>query len=706
MDKKLLNKILIGIIILISIAVHHQWFFNFKPIADGDWLYHFRETDFDLLSKPYKWVPYGLGKILEVRYFYPFRFLFGVFSTLGIDYPISERLLFLWPVSIISSLGSYLLIKYVTKSEIGGFIGSLFYSYNTYFLLNQNGHLTVSMAYSLAPIIILYFLKLTENFSIKNSILLGLILFISSFYEFRIMYLISIIMGLYFLFYNIMKIESNRLKRSIKALLIPILICLLLNSYWLIDFLFYKGFEGSELLNRPIFGNSFFDLKRSIVSSHPFWTGGEPTTFKPQEIELQFWVIPITAFFSLLILKRNKYLIFFSFLALIGIVLLKQYSHPFGEAYKWAFKKIPTFSIFRDSSKFFLFIKVSYSVMIGFFIRGLKGKMANKKYNFYVIAIIISILILWNTKPFITGEIGKLTLPKEVPKENMYLKEYIYHQDTFFRTLCVPYCNSYIYSDFEHPKISLITLLKNELNYIKPNYNEHYKNIDYFFNQNYTDYILDQMSIKYIIIPNDPNNETYRNYGPKEFYLEVLKNKTFLKEKNIWTEEIIVYENHNYKPHIFASNDFITFNNISDFETFNEILDENSIFVFKDETGIQVNLSNQNLPEINFEYFSPTEYHVEVTQFEGPYLLIFSESYDPDWKITTINPNENLETEHFRVNGFMNGWYINSDKSHELRIYFKSQRHVDIGFVISILTFLVCLLLIIIKPKLKTKKIN
>lgn len=107
-----------------------------------------------------------------------------------------------------------------------------------------------------------------------------------------------------------------------------------------------------------------------------------------------------------------------------------------------------------------------------------------------------------------------------------------------------------------------------------------------------------------------------------------------------------------------------------------------------------VNLKEQKktIPEITFTKVDPTKYYVDVKNAVGPYYLVFSESFSPDWKISGLT-----NTRHFIVNGFANGWRINlSDsggkKDYRLTIEYWPQRLFYLGVIISFLTGIFCLL--------------
>jgi hypothetical protein len=131
-----------------------------------------------------------------------------------------------------------------------------------------------------------------------------------------------------------------------------------------------------------------------------------------------------------------------------------------------------------------------------------------------------------------------------------------------------------------------------------------------------------------------------------------------------------------------------------------EFIPGQSCFLFSNEilfniTGI-TGISEQNqsyVPQITSQEISPVQYviHVNCTQ---PFFLVFSENFDPSWKIYNgqINSFEALWTkplyngDHVTVNGFANAWYINKTGSYAITLIYWPQVWYDVGIIISALT--------------------
>jgi hypothetical protein len=94
--------------------------------------------------------------------------------------------------------------------------------------------------------------------------------------------------------------------------------------------------------------------------------------------------------------------------------------------------------------------------------------------------------------------------------------------------------------------------------------------------------------------------------------------------------------------------------------------------------------SNQQVTTsgLTYEKLSPTSYVVNLNS-QGPFFLVLSETYDPNWSAQT----NGLDIQkHFVANGYANGWYVNQTGKLTITIEFPPQRLADIGAVVSVLT--------------------
>lgn len=157
------------------------------------------------------------------------------------------------------------------------------------------------------------------------------------------------------------------------------------------------------------------------------------------------------------------------------------------------------------------------------------------------------------------------------------------------------------------------------------------------------------------------------------------------------------------------------------------------LVVLEPVTNNQKPVSSQE-PEITFTRINPTKYLVKVSQARGPFWLVFSESFHKGWRLyesqvtgyrlkdgfkdivadyskLRVKEARHLQRftpgdikylfrqsdvkEHFLVNGYANGWYIDPrelglDQDFTLVLYFWPQSLFYFGLIISGSTLLFC----------------
>lgn len=100
----------------------------------------------------------------------------------------------------------------------------------------------------------------------------------------------------------------------------------------------------------------------------------------------EFLLLPVLSYFSLLIvtkverLKEKKSILFLSLIGILGAFLAKGANEPFGGLYFLAFDFIPGFSLFRDPTKWYVLIAISYSMLIPFGISEVYNFLKKSRY--------------------------------------------------------------------------------------------------------------------------------------------------------------------------------------------------------------------------------------------------------------------------------------------------------------------------------------
>ena len=435
----------------------------------------------------------------------------------------------------------------------------------------QSSLLQISIAYSLAPLVLYMFIKTLDMKNLKLTIATGLIYFINSFYEFRIFYIEAFTLIFYLIFY-VFVIEKRptfqSLTRTIFHAIFPFLIVIILSAYWLIPYIATGSIQNNSAFSRSLFGDKYMSLKQSVAFFSPWWTAGHGyANGVIQPIPNYFWAIPVFALLGFVLNAKNPKVYFFLFLSVLGILLTKQSDKPFPNLYLWLYQHFPGFNAFREASKFTVILSLGYSTLIAYFISALRSR----KLVSTVFASLVSLLFLWNIKPMVTGEISGLFNPKSSPYDFERVKDFIHKQPEFFRTAWLPASGLWGYYDLLHPKTNLHTayfdtfgpIMSFQAGFVSAtNESKFISDINHqalnFFNQNYSDHFLDAFSVKYIIIPledNQNDDNVFINYGlnDRSYLLKYLDGLKYLVKINTPAQNIDVYENQNYHPHIYAT---------------------------------------------------------------------------------------------------------------------------------------------------------
>jgi hypothetical protein len=152
--------------------------------------------------------------------------------------------------------------------------------------------------------------------------------------------------------------------------------------------------------------------------------------------------------------------------------------------------------------------------------------------------------------------------------------------------------------------------------------------------------------------------------------------------------------------------------------------------------------SSVTAPQIVFQEINPTHYQVRIENATHPFFLVFSESYDPEWKAyiqnsdirfgniianysnvgvqeanstTGFSPGDTgylfekslPDNEHYMVNGYANAWYIDPAKiskdqngTFEITLFYQPQSFYYLGITISGATFAACVIYIVAQSTL------
>ena len=567
----------------LTVISHIEWFNINSTLFYHDWQHRTGMAVSQIVNfGNATWLSYAdLGNSnIQINAFFPL-YAWGLVG----DYDLAVKLTYLLPIALFSVLAPYYLLMYIVGDKKVSFLGALLYGFSIYLLERSTSHLPIAFVYSIAPIIILTFARLLRNFSAINMLIFVLSYSLGCFYEIRIMYIVSLILLIYFvIFFNKNRFCINKFRYIFLALLI-----IVINLFWLLPVLILDKQNFNDVMNRGIIWNKFFSMTYALSFFDFMWTGKSGSyDISLHTIKINNWIVPIISFFSLFQIKNEtknnkKYILFFASTLVIGLLLSKQSSEPFGNLYLWLYENFPGFSLFREASKFYLLTGIGYLGLFAFGIKYFTCLLNNKQVKLILFSVSVIVLLI-NIKPLVTMEFGTIFVNMREPQDYRLLDKKISDDVDLYRTMWIPLAPQWAYYDLNHPKISLWDLLTSQrivynnkqdfaifssIQVSLNNFNNPklYSNI---FSSSYGKEVLDAMRVKYLIIPKqvtEAEDKIVLDAGNRQLYIDEFDKISWLKKIDIGTENLVVYENENYKPPIYSFNNLFNFKSFSNLDT-------------------------------------------------------------------------------------------------------------------------------------------
>lgn len=643
------NMVLGAIVLFILSYIYLPVFIN-NVTSGGDLPLYF-DTYIKSLSIPHIWNPHwpsGLGGnqtiILPLKFYIQLPIPLLV-NSFGLSWEIIEKIFLFGVFLFLSIFSSY----FLTRS----WIGSLIYTSNTYILMVfTGGQMGIALSYATVPLVLALFIRLFDRFSLPLILATGLIFSLEIIFDQRIAFL-SLLAVLIFLALKFVKnpLDLLRIKKRILLIsLIPITV-LLLNAFWILPLLYSKlvGINALQIIERTPGDVGFFSfafLENTMSLLHPNFP--ENIFGKVSFMRPEFLAIPIIAFSSLLFIKlsetikqsNNRHILFFAFLGLIGAFLAKGTNEPFGEIYVWLFNNFPGFSFFRDPTKFYIFIALSYCVIIPFALREISNKFLEnfRAKGFYLLSIVFLIFWIFTIRPVFLNQVGGILKENKIPKEYIELKKQIESEPGFFRTMWMPVRSRFGYFSDTHPSIDGYDLFGRIGEATMAGKLGKQEVLS----------LLSDMSIKYVIVPFDNKGEIFlsdRKYDESKY--EEMVDGLFaipqLKQVSNFGK-LTLLELQNQKDHFFIES-----------------------------------ANNAPIPQIDYKVISPVKYLVNVNGAKKGDMLVFSESYDLGWQLSS--PDVKIFPVPYR--NTLNGFVLPDDGDYKFELFYDPQKAGDIGFVIS-----------------------
>ncbi len=621
------------VLFLVLVGVFWSLFIPLSSRVANDFHYNFKELDRYFFNYPQTWrntvITEGFGEYsVGTLWAWPKDFIYGIFSVLGLCPYILTSLIYTLPILIIGVFASFKLF-YNKNISLEGIVASVvFFFTNTYFLLLvDGGQLNLAVTYSLLPLSYLFFKNsLANNQSIKDFYFYISILVISIF-DIRILYLLIILIALDFILYSFIDIKKTSCRKLKRYFIIGLnsgIVLVGLNFYWILPSILAKHPtlpEGYSQVSQTSFLN-FTTWKHALLILQPHWYLNVFGKVAP--VRWEFLLIPVLAFLMPGIVVINKLImliniknqkskikmkyqnlkikshlwsgwfglahhrrdvVFWTVVAVAGIFLTKGANPPFGEVYNFLFTNVPGFSLFRDSTKFFFLVALSYSVLIGYSVdflskkwkdsgqtrmtlRHAQGKLLQKHswseylYRFpirlgmtkeMIVPIVFIAYCLLLVSPVYTGRMTGMFLKPVYEKESFAVADIIEKDDSFSRIFFIPSRAPLGYSSPTHPSVEALRLLSKRPFAIGTVGT--YEQFNYLREAPFMGELFAIAGIKYIYYPYpDTRRETLKQDNIDYYYafLDQLTNLPWI-EKRIYEPPVAVLQTKKTKDHIFLA---------------------------------------------------------------------------------------------------------------------------------------------------------
>lgn len=458
------------LLLLPLLAIYKNWF-SALPLAAGDWVYKYPENV--LFQRPYAWITDNLGVFnIPFLWSYPLQFIETViYRLLAIDFGQIEKIVWFIPILLISFISVAVFVRTFGGRLVAITFAVIFFLTNTYsLLLFSGGQMLFALGFALFPLVFasVHWAVYYNKTSLK--ILSGLGVALLGFADPRIALLFLFIVNLYLVF-KLLSDDLNQPRSLFRKYLTEFLalysIPIILHLYWIIPtFLTNTRFHFPNLtLDITSLQFSFMTLNNIFTVFQPHWP--ENIFGKISHTPTVFYVFPFIFYTAPFLLKRPIGW-FFVALSLFSAFLTKGTNPPLGEVYTYLLQVLPGFQLFRDPSKFYVPLIVSYTLLFGLVVErifwGLRLLTKKQPRTIQTLVpwgflVIVSVFLYGLSFPAFQRTMDGTLQGHLVDKSFIsYYEKTKADKDQFYRSLWIPLKSKFAYQDATHPIIDGIDL--------------------------------------------------------------------------------------------------------------------------------------------------------------------------------------------------------------------------------------------------------
>ena len=382
-----------GIITFIAIIIFRNFIFSGGWPGGGDTLgWVAREY---LFGHDFRWLnlwrPYSFGFVEGINSIDFFLMLIYSVCQSG----ATTVKAFMFSTFLVAGFSMYAFAYHYTRNKVAALAASLTYMLNHWFFTQfTEGHLGLLFGYALAPILFLLLSRALKHGQVKDLVMFAVALAIclTGFNPLSVV-IYMLFLALFTVFYLVTPQSSfhfwNRTKRVLKVLAFSGVIFLFLSAFYILPFVnnaratFYSE-EFSYGLEETV-GISYGNMSDAFVLRGSEQWGYFYIVDVTSEVSLQ--IIPVSVIlvaifliaYSTVLVKTDRYTLFFLVSCLISIFLAKGPNPPYGNVFVWAWFNIPHFAVFRAASRFAMITAFSHAFFISVLVSILTGYISKTR---------------------------------------------------------------------------------------------------------------------------------------------------------------------------------------------------------------------------------------------------------------------------------------------------------------------------------------
>ncbi len=576
---------------------------------------------------------------------------------------------------------------------------SLLYLFNPWVVDRISNHIYMVLGMALTPLLIITYVSLLNRggsylkiFS-ASLVLTGL----SVLSTHLIFYIIPIL--LFVSAYYIIVDPHKRRKKMLLSTLLFFSFYICLSSYWIVPI----AYESYNAIIQPSYNFSISSIEDlSELNTFPnvvqmLGGGGwnSPLMFQNEYSYILGFLIPIISFSAIVLFRSNKFIILLAIMLVCFLVLALGTNSPLPYL-ALSSPLADVMWLFRDPSRYIQFIVLIYSIFLAFVIYRITStkKLSKATPVLLVSLILISISTSFSAYTFANSAGGRF-IPSTLPGAYADLESFLDNEPGNYKVLWLP-LRSYLFFDWNtaNDEVAANTYVQSSP---KPTYDigntqgsrdARFLREDLYSNAllenkiRQLGQILNVYGIKYVIVFTDLE-------GGQEAHAErVLRRMNEQQDMYLVNQYGPYYV---YRNAVFDSDNAWPFyaSTMSASRFYASTMSHAFSNYAREELEILLNSWKTDVerfpdPDLEVIYQSPTYYQLRVNS-TTPFLLVFTETYDPLWKIK-IDGSEFADP--MQVYYFLNGFAIDEPGQHIIELEHTAQTWLNMGVIISVITLL------------------